>query len=155
MTHDSPHADTDSPHEDDEVVESDVLDANLAKKVDEKNAKHFFSSVDDQTQFNHWYEKQIHKSKPRKRNVKKPIYESCSSPNQILQNFSTTKASEENCDNPLPSFPELVPSSQSEVNKEPVWLVNMNTVIVMFFTILSFLYKSSTHRVPNLSTESY
>lgn len=47
------------------------------------------------------------------------------------------------------------PPSQPVGDKEPVWQVNMTTVIVMFFTILSFLYKSSTHRVPNLSTESY
>ena len=41
------------------VVESEVLDVYLTQKVDE-NVKPFFSSVDDQAQFNDWYEKQIY-----------------------------------------------------------------------------------------------
>ena len=95
-------------------------DDNLAKNVADDVDVPFFGSVEDHELFNRLYEKKIQASKPNKRKAKIPIYEPCSSPNQFLQNFSTTEATVKNCDKLSTSSTEYVTKATVETSGEQV-----------------------------------
>ena len=158
-----PTKSSDLQHDDDKTSTEvdDTVDESKEAIAEHVEVEPFFSSLDDQQDFNNWYEKKVEESKPPKKKAKKPQAkcEPCVLPNQALQNSFTTKAIVETCVEPiLSSKPvtkkvtmetggENILSPQPVTDKEPMLqVVNLNTVIVIFFTILSFLHKSN-HRI--------
>ena len=105
-----------------------------------------FSSVEDQNEFNEWYAKKV-ESNSIKKKIKK--YE----PSSPCPSVSTMPSSV-----PLLSTPskpsketDAFSSSRQVVNKEQMWVVNMETVLVTMFALMNFRFKSipfnQKHRV--------